>query len=279
MNIKLLDMVWPALYVSETFWRFWYLVIGTIIIELFVIKYFLRFSWKKSFYVSLIGNCVSGVAGTFLMTIGMIFWHAIVDNFVHGTFNKFNWVATYVLMCFGSVWLETYTIKIIFKEPIKKLFLPMLTGNLLSYLFIVWIMISPAAQDRWETESEKMKYSASKQQIVLLDHSELKIDSTIMSVWYTRSKKNGNEALTADYFMTIHYNRPVNNTERGYPFELTILDSSSIGWQNSDSCVFHFSKLQKEYKILLNQRNPDTAVSWLRPIITDTLRFKRILNR
>jgi hypothetical protein len=120
---------------------------------------------------------------------------------------------------------------------------------------------------------------ANKQQIVLLDHNELKIDSTIMSVWYIRSKKNGNEALTADYFMTIHYTRPFNNTERGYPFELSILDSPSIGWQNSDSCVFHFSKLKKEYKILLNQKNPDTVVGWLRPIITDTLSFKRILNR
>jgi len=133
-------MVWPALYVSETFWKFWFLVIGTIVIELFVIKYFLKFSWTKSFFVSLIGNCVSGFIGTSLMTFAMLFWHLIVDNFVKGTFNTFNWVATYILMCFGSVFLETLTIRIIYKEPIKRLFVPMLTGNLLSYIFIAYFM-------------------------------------------------------------------------------------------------------------------------------------------
>jgi hypothetical protein len=140
LEVVLLDMVWPALYVSETFWKFWFLVIGTIVIELFVIKYFLKFSWKKSFFVSLIGNCVSGFIGTFIMTFAMMFWHLIVDNFVHGTFNTINWIATYILMCLGSVFLETFTIKIIYKEPIKRLFLPMLTGNLLSYIFIAYFM-------------------------------------------------------------------------------------------------------------------------------------------
>lgn len=47
-------MVWPALYVSETFWKFWFLVIGTIVIELFVIKYFLKFSWKNLFLLRLL---------------------------------------------------------------------------------------------------------------------------------------------------------------------------------------------------------------------------------
>jgi hypothetical protein len=142
MKVIFLDMVWPAIYVSQTFWKFWFLVLGSIVIEFFVIKYFLKFSWKKSFFASLIGNCVSGLLGTFLMTFAMLFWHLIVDNFVNGTFNTINWVATYILMCLGSVFLETFTIKIIYKEPIKKLFLPMLTGNLLSYAFIAYFMVT-----------------------------------------------------------------------------------------------------------------------------------------
>ena len=91
MKIVLLDMVWPALYVSETFWHFWFLVFGTIVIELFVIRYFLKFSWTKSFIVSLIGNLVSGFVGTFIMMWAMIFWHVIADNFVpHATFDIIN---------------------------------------------------------------------------------------------------------------------------------------------------------------------------------------------
>ena len=61
-------MVWPAIYVSEALSRCWFLVIGTIIIQLFVIRDFLKFSWKKSFFASLIGNCVLGFIGTIVMT-------------------------------------------------------------------------------------------------------------------------------------------------------------------------------------------------------------------
>jgi hypothetical protein len=142
IKVVLLDMVWPALYVSETILKFWFLVIGTIVIELFVIKYFLKISWKQSIFVSIIGNLVSAIAGTILMTIAMLFWHIIVDNFVNGTFNTINWFATYVLMCFGSVFLETLTIKIIYDQPFRRLFLPMLTGNLLSYSFIAYFMVA-----------------------------------------------------------------------------------------------------------------------------------------
>ena len=140
LKIKLLDMVWPALYVSQTFEKFWFLIFGTIVIELCTIKYFLKFSWKKSVFISVIGNCVSGIIGTNVMVFGMLFWHLIADNFLPGTFNTTNWIATYVLMCLGSVFLETLTIKMLYKEPIKKLFLPMLLGNLLSYIFIAYFM-------------------------------------------------------------------------------------------------------------------------------------------
>ena len=138
--MTLLDMVWPALYISATYQKFWFLVVGTIIIELFVIKYFLKFSWKKSFFISLIGNSVSGFIGTFIMMWLMLFWHAIADNFFDGTFSVFNWIATYVLMCLGSVLLETIAIKIIYKEPLKKLYIPMMVGNVLSYIFIAIVM-------------------------------------------------------------------------------------------------------------------------------------------
>jgi hypothetical protein len=144
MKAILLDMVWPAIYVAETFSEFWFLVIGTIILETFVIKYFLKFSWTKSFIASLVGNCVSGFIGTFVAMWAMLFWHLLADRFVpQATFDNINWVATYILMCLGSVFLETLAIKIIYKERIKRLFPPMLTGNLLSYAFIAFVMILP----------------------------------------------------------------------------------------------------------------------------------------
>lgn len=142
MKPVLLDMVWPAIFVSETFWHFWFLIIGTIVIETFVIKYFLKYSWKKSIIVSIVGNCASGIVGTFIMTFAMLFWHLVADTLIfRATFNVFNWIATFVIMCLGSVYIETYTIKILYKEKIKQLFLPMLVGNFLSYLFIAYYML------------------------------------------------------------------------------------------------------------------------------------------
>ena len=114
-------MVWPAIYVVDEVGRFWYLVIATIVIETFTIKVFLNYSWAKSSLASVIGNLVSGLIGTFVMMWAMLIWHLLADQFVpDATFDLINWVATYVLMCLGSVFLETLTIKIIFKEPITR---------------------------------------------------------------------------------------------------------------------------------------------------------------
>jgi hypothetical protein len=143
MRFFLLDMVWPAIYVSEKLTHFWFLVIGTVVIEMIVVKYYFNYSFLKSFVMSLIGNMVSGFIGTFVMMWAMLFWHLLADRFVpHATFDIINWVATYVLMCFGSVLIETITLSLIYKIKIKRLFMPMLIGNLLTYIFIAIVMIT-----------------------------------------------------------------------------------------------------------------------------------------
>ncbi len=140
--MNLLNVIWPALYVLESLWEFWYLVIGTVLIETVVIKYAFKLSWKKSAVMSLIGNVVSGLIGTCLMVFGMLFWHLVFDGLFSGaTFSSINWVATFILMCLGSVFLEAFAVKIIYKEKMRRLFLPLLTGNFLSYLFIAIFML------------------------------------------------------------------------------------------------------------------------------------------
>ena len=132
-------MVWPAIYVYDEVWRFWFLVFATIIIETLTIMVILKYPIRKSFFVSLIGNFVSGLIGTFVMMYAMLFWHFVAVRFVpHATFDKINWVATYILMCFGSVFIETLAIKLIFKDTINRLYFPLLLGNLLTYAFIAF---------------------------------------------------------------------------------------------------------------------------------------------
>jgi hypothetical protein len=130
------NMVWPALYVGATFGRFWFLVIGTIVIESVLLRRFLRISWKESLLLSSVGNIFSGAVGTIAMMVAMLFWHIIVDNLTDSTFHMLNWVATYVIMCLGSIFLEVVAVKKMCTLPTRKLFPLMLIGNILSYIFI-----------------------------------------------------------------------------------------------------------------------------------------------
>lgn len=273
MKSVLLDMVWPALYVSETFWRFWFLVIGTIIIEFFVVKYFLKFSWTKSFIVSLIGNLVSGLVGTFVMVWVMVFWHLLADIIFQGTFNIANWIATYILMCLGSVFLEIFTIKIIYKEKIRRLFLPMLTGNFLSYAFIAFVMLTKTNKAPDEVRAEIVKYLPNKQQFILLDSSHLKIDTCTIKVSYDKDGKRLNDLKAKGYNLYIPFNQ---KPDSNFQFDLQIVGENYNGGIYKNSKNFYIKELKDGYKIILMQKNPDTAFGWTKPITTDSLIFRRL---
>lgn len=269
-----LDMVWPAIFVSTTFYKFWYLVIGTIIIETFVIKLFLKFDWKKSIIASIVGNCVSGFIGTFIMIWAMLFWHLVADNFVpHGTFSTTNWVATFVLMCLGSVLLETLAIKILYKKKIKKLFLPMLTGNFLSYLFIAYSMITTSNADIEEKLIQKVKYLPNKQNFILLNKSKLFIDTSIIKIAIDKNGKEINSGKSIGYYLTILFKKENKND---FQFEFKILGNQFTNGITDSSQEVHLNELKNEIKVLIEQKNPDTSLGWQKPIITDTLIFKRI---
>jgi hypothetical protein len=267
------DMVWPAVYLSQTLWKFWFLVIGTIIIETFVIKYFLRFNWKKAFMASFIGNCVSGFVGTFIMVWGMLFWHLIVDQFVNGTFNLINWIATYVLMCLGSVFLEALAIKLIYKEKIKRLFVPMLTGNFLSYVFIAYVMFTATKPDSEGKTAKTLRFLPGKRQFVLLDDTKMNIDTSFIMVSFDKNGKNLNGIKLLGYNLTIPFNKEKRNS---FQFDFRIPGETFSGGIDDTVKVLHFIGLTDEYKIVLEQKNPDTSYGWKKPIVTDTLIFRRI---
>lgn len=133
------------MFVSRELWKFWYLVFATIAIEAITIMLMLKYPVLKSLAISIVGNVVSALAGTFLLMWVMLLWHFSADWIMpHGTFDTINWVATYLLMCLGSVLIEAFTIKFIFNETIKRVFIPLLIGNLLTYCFIAWSAMSKA---------------------------------------------------------------------------------------------------------------------------------------
>ena len=72
----------------------------------------------------------------------MIVWHMIADYFLGGTFSFVNWIATYILMCVGSVVIEALAVRILWKISIKKLFLPMAVANIFSYLLLIFMILT-----------------------------------------------------------------------------------------------------------------------------------------
>lgn len=274
MKVTIVNMVWPAIYVMGTFYKFWFLVIGTVVLETFIVKYFLKFSWLKSIIISLVGNCVSGLIGTFVMMWAMLGWHMLADRFVpDATFDHINWVATYILMCLGSVFLETLAIKVIYKERIKSLFLPMLTGNLLSYAFIAFVMISATDKDPDEVRTEELKYLPDQQQFILLDSGKLQIDTCTIKVSYDKDNQRINDTKSQGYSLHIPFKK---EKEESFQFEFKILGEENGGGIGENSKSFYFPDLRNEYKIVIEQKNPDKSFGWTKPIITDTLTLRRV---
>lgn len=136
----ILDLVWPALYIAVSVYDFWFLVFITIAIETFFVKYFLKTNLGKSLLISGVGNLVSTIAGTFVMMLLSVLYHLIADTlFFKSSFNTFNWVASFIIMCFGSIIIEFLTVKLIWKYQFKELMFPLSIGNVIGYLVIIFL--------------------------------------------------------------------------------------------------------------------------------------------
>jgi hypothetical protein len=268
---NLLNVIWPAIYVSQTFWKFWYLIIATIVIELVVLRLLLRFSWKKAFFASVIGNLVSGIAGTFVMMFGMLGWHAVADHFLQGTFSDVNWVMTYLLMCVGSVLIETKTVSLIYKVSLKKLFLPMLTGNLLTYIFIAFAM-KASAKEAEIVKKERILFLSDTEQFTLLDSTVLSVDTAFIEIWYNRANERKDNAKP-HFRLQVPFDKK-NPDEYNVSFRL-LDEGRSLGISDSKQQIF-VDSIKDEFSVILEQKNPEPNVGWKVPLETDTFRLKRI---
>jgi len=130
------DVIWPAIYVLDSYYRFWYLAILTVVVEAIAISKIVKINGKKAFLISLVANAFSATIALYICTFSMIGWHFIVDNFTRGTFNTFNEVATIIIMFILSVLLEGLVVKFIWKYKIKEIAISLSIGNLISYSVI-----------------------------------------------------------------------------------------------------------------------------------------------
>lgn len=274
MNYYLLDLVWPAIYISQTIYQFWFLIIGTVIIEAFVVRHFLKYTWKKSWLVSLLGNFTSGFLGSYLMARAMMIWELLIQL---DTFGNANWIVSYILMCLGSVFIETVAVKLFFLEKIKRLFLPMMVGNVLSYLFIALVIMSPFEKKPDTNKSEVFKYLPEKKRFVLMDGSALLIDTLTIAKSNEKSFNKLSGAKQTRFKLQI----PFSYGNKNQPFGLMVLGSTEMGGIESKKDSqwiqnFTVPELKENYTIFLFQNNPnDPDLGWEK-LITDTILFKQI---
>ncbi len=143
------DVIWPALYVTDSHFRYWYVVVIGLLLEAGVLRWRLISDTKKALLVSFIVNAFSATVGIYLLAFGMLGWHLIADIFVKGTFASFNKIATICLMLIGSTCLEMLVARGVWKYPLRKTFPVFILGNMLSYGVIVADLF---AFDGWQRQ-------------------------------------------------------------------------------------------------------------------------------
>jgi len=260
------NVVWPAIYVTAEIQNFWFLVFVTISIEALALMALCKFGFQKAVIAAGVGNLVSGLIGTFIMMFAMLFWHLIMDDFIpKATFDPINWVATYVLMCLGSVALEVFTVKLIYKETFKKLFMPLLVGNLLTYSFIAYTMTTES-KNRMSAKKEEIYYSPNKNRINLISGSRLDIFTAKLE--YSQAKEA--EDSYYEYPLEILFQQEGLDS---FTFNLDAVGAVNSGGIESNRKILRFSELSDTIKVLLKQKNPNPDLGWKKPLVTDTILF------
>ncbi len=259
-----LNLIWPAAYVYEEYNRFLYLVVMTILVEWLVVKWLLKYSYIKSLVIAIIGNLISGFIGTFLMMFGMLVWHFIFDQLLpRATFDPINWGATYVLMCFGSVLLETLSIHKIYKESIRKLFIPLLIGNVITYIVIAnSFMTKRANRDRIEYVS----YEPLQHVYSLLDSTDLVIHDANAIIFIDKKDSITNKS----YPFEIQFTRA---PESRFTFNFKEFTNEYTSGMGENTQTIYTPHLTDTIFVLMKQKNPKANIGWKNPIVTDTVKF------
>lgn len=262
----LLNLIWPAIYVYEELSRFWYLVFATIFLEVFTIRFIRSYSWWHSILASVAGNIVSSFLGSIVMMWAMLFWHMLVDYFLSGTFNPVNQVATYLLMCAGSVYIETLVVSLLFKDSPKRLFLPVLVGNLLTYSFIGFNLELNNRDNGKDDRVFVAKYTPVKKRYLLLDSSQVFIHRAIAK----RLLSIDSNAPGSNYFFDIRFTKSDSLT---FQFDFESLDQANTNGIDEHRKELILEDIQDTVEILLIQKHPHPDTGWTKPLCTDTVLF------
>lgn len=166
---------------------------------------------------------------------------------------------------------EIYISKLVFKSELKKNYYILLCLlNLLTYILIFFSFYPKSYVDKNILSYNRYIFEPNKTELKLFDNSIVKIDNACSSEnIYKISKTNS-------YFIFRIPIKQIGTNRMLYSFE--ILDNSlNESFGESENCKeISISKLDNEVKVFFEQKNPNPNIGWKKPIITDTIIFKKI---
>jgi hypothetical protein len=161
--------------------------------------------------------------------------------------------------------------KLIFKSELKKNYYILLCLlNILTYTIIFFSFYPKSYVDKNILSYNRYIFKPNKTELKLFDNSIVKIDNACSSEdIYKISKTNS-------YFIFRIPIKQIGTNRMLYSFEI-LENSLNEGFGESENCKeISISKLENEVKVVFEQKNTDPNIGWKKPIITDTIIFKKI---
>lgn len=166
---------------------------------------------------------------------------------------------------------EIYISKLVFKSELKiNYYILLCLLNLLTYILIFFSFYPKSYVDKDILSYNRYIFKPNKTELKLFDNSIVKIDNACSSEnIYKISKTNS-------YFIFRIPIKQIGTNRMLYSFE--ILDNSlNESFGESENCKeISISKLDNEVTVFFKQKNPNPNIGWKKPIITDTIVFRKI---
>lgn len=116
------DVVWPALYLSSSYWT-WWVILASLVIELPVVVWSFELPLKRAIVADLLMNAASAVVGMLALAIAGIGWEIFPGLLLYkllnlGTFNPITWSATFILAVVINTAIEGFVLRFVFKTQL-----------------------------------------------------------------------------------------------------------------------------------------------------------------
>lgn len=132
------DVIWPSMYVTVGVRSLWS-IIGGLIAEILMIKYFFKVSWIKTVAICIPMNLATVIVGSAIIFIGgfgvEIFLYPIDAILGIGTFHWSHFVVAYIFAIFVNTLIESIIMRLLMKNiKYKRIFWCLFGANAISIM-------------------------------------------------------------------------------------------------------------------------------------------------